>query len=63
MKSLPTITKPGELIKNELRERHISQNAFAKAIGVGFFHMKTEFINSQQMILARLMEERRCAMN
>lgn len=63
MKSLPTITKPGELLKNELRERHISQKAFAKAIGFGDFHMKTGLTNSQQLIFKRLMEERRCAMN
>lgn len=39
MESLPNITKPGELVKSELKERHISQKAFAKAIGVGESHL------------------------
>ena len=39
MKSLPNTTKPGGLVKNELKERHISQKAFAKAIGVGESHL------------------------
>lgn len=37
--SLPTTTKPGEFIRNELRERRISQKEFAKAVGVGESHL------------------------
>ena len=36
---LTNTTKPGEIIKNELRERRISQKDFAKAVGVGESHL------------------------
>lgn len=36
---LSDITEPGKLIKDELRERGISQKDFAKAVGVGQSHL------------------------
>lgn len=59
MGSLPNITKPGELVKSELKERHISQKAFAKAIGVGESHLSDLLSGRRRLTneLAKKIEE------
>lgn len=56
---LSNTIKPGELIKNELRERRISQKEFAKAVGVGESHI-SDILSGRRRItlsLAKKIEE------